>query len=232
MQGLGPSPTLFLRLFGELSGDGVRAVYALAPYLGERGGGVSLERLYVRVEEGEWSLVLGRFPLTLGEGRLFPYTWNTPGPAGGEEGVWGGALTWYGSWRLRLGYAWERGGFLEAAWSEGRLWLEEQGMGVAGSVRLGEVVAYGEGRLWAGRPFGLLGASLALGDGVVTVEGAFPWAGAVGLSWPLEGASLAGSLGYGPGWWGWVGLEGEEYWVRLGRLGGVWAWGFGVRGEF
>ncbi|GAA6755403.1 hypothetical protein Thermus77420_08790 [Thermus thalpophilus] len=91
--GLGPRPTFFLRLSGELLGEGVRAAYALAPYLAEGGGGISLERLYLAAEEGEWGLVLGRFPLTLGEGRLFPYTWNTPGPAGGEEGVWGGALT-------------------------------------------------------------------------------------------------------------------------------------------
>lgn len=217
---------------GELLGEGVRAAYALAPYLAEGGGGISLERLYLAAEEGEWGLVLGRFPLTLGEGRLFPYTWNTPGPAGGEEGVWGGALTWYGPVRLRLGYAWERGGFLEVAWSEARLWLEEKGGGVAGSARLGEVVAYGEGRLQRGGFFGLLGATFALGEGAVTLEGTYPWAGAVGVVWPLEGVSVAGSLGYGPGWWGWVGLEGDAFWLKLGRFGGVWAWGFAVRGDF
>ncbi|GAA5335705.1 MULTISPECIES: hypothetical protein [Thermus] len=229
--GLGPAPTFFLRFSGEL-GEGVRVSYALAPYLREGEGGLSLERLYLVAEEGEWRLLLGRFPLTLGEGRLFPYTWNAPSPTGGEEGVWGGALTWYGPWRLRLGYAWDRGGFLEAAWPEVRVWLEREGGGVAGSVRLGEAVAYGEGRLGAGGPFALVGATLALGEGMVTLEGTYPWGGALGAVWPLEGLRLAGALGYGAGWWGSLALEGEEFWVRVGWGSGVWTWGMGFRGEF
>jgi hypothetical protein len=231
VHGLGPAPTLFLRLSGEV-GEGPRVSYALAPYLREGEGGVSLERLYLAVGEGEWGLLLGRFPLTLGEGRLLPYTWNTLGPAGGEEGVWGGALTWYGPLRLRLGYAWERGGFVEAAWPEVRVWWEKEGGGMAGSVRLGEVVAYGEGRFRGTSPSALVGASLALGEGMVTLEGTYPWGGALGVVWPLEGLRLAGTLGYGAGWGASLALEGERFWVRVGRVAGMWAWGLAIRGEF
>ncbi|GGN03909.1 hypothetical protein GCM10007092_18030 [Thermus composti] len=232
--GVGASPTFFLRLLGTLPLEGGSLAYALAPYWQARWGqgGVSLERLVLRAEEGELGLALGRLPFSLGEGRVFPYTWNTPGPAGGEEGVWGGTLTWYGPFRLRLGYGWERGGVLELALPEVRAWLESQGGGLAGSLALGEAVAYGEARLKAGKGYGLVGVSWVLGEGLFTLEGTYPWGLGLAASWPLEELALLGSLGYREGWWGSLALEGEGWRVHGGYGAGAWVWGVSLKGEF
>ncbi|TBH21941.1 hypothetical protein [Thermus thermamylovorans] len=232
--GLGGQTTSYLRLFGAVPVEGGRLFYALAPYLrmapGE--GGLAVERLYLAVEVGEVGLTLGRFPYTFGEGRLFPYTWNAPSPAGGVEGVWGGFLTLYGEARLRLGYAWGPGGFAEAAWGDLKALVFPGGVGLAGSARLGEVVVYGETMGLASGPRGLLGWSWAWGPGEVVLEAAYPLG--VGLGWfgQVEGLGLSLRLAYGGGWsWG-VGLGWEGLRVEVGKAGPVWRWGGSWSGEF
>lgn len=178
--GLGSQAALYLRLSGEVALEGGRFSYAVAPYFRREGGGVAWERLALAVEVGEVSLTLGRFPYTFGEGRLFPYTWSAPSPAGGVEGVWGGFLTFYGEARLRLGYAWGPGGFAEAAWGDLKALVFPGGVGLAGSARLGEAVVYGEVMELPSGPRGLLGWSWAWGPGEVVLEAAYPLGVALG----------------------------------------------------
>ncbi|AEV16292.1 hypothetical protein TCCBUS3UF1_12490 [Thermus sp. CCB_US3_UF1] len=229
--GLGGLGGAYLRLQGELALPGGRLGFALAPY-GRAPGevGLALERLVLVGEEGEWALALGRLPLTLGEGRLFPYTWNRPSPAGGEEGVWGGYLTGYGEARLRLGWVMERGPFLEVALPELRAYAFPGGGGLGWSLRAGPGVAYGEARWEAGQGVGLLGVSLPLEEGVLTLEATYPWAWAGAWWGSLEGWRLGLLAGYRGGWF--AALEGE--WEGWG-FGVAWpglGWRVSFRGDF
>ncbi|SDE82570.1 hypothetical protein SAMN04488243_11213 [Thermus arciformis] len=225
----------YLRLAGLSSWEGGRVAFSLVPYLGLPGGegGVSLERLSLTLWEGPWGLELGRFPLSLGQGRLYPYTWNRPSPAGGEEGVWGGALSWYGEGVVaRAGWVRERGGFAEVRGQGVRAYLFRGGAGVAAEGRLGEALFYGEGR-WEGGFSGLLGASWAAGGLLFTLEGVYPWGFGLGVEGALEALGFSGRVLYreGMGFGLAFGLGGEGWRFLWGRMGGVGFWGAALWGE-
>lgn len=226
----GPGPTLYARLHGALALEGAEVRFALAPYAGLRASGVAVEDLRLGVGEGSYALELGRFPLTPGEGRLFPYTWNRPGPALAPKGVWGGHLTWYGeALRLRAGYAWERGAFLEVALPEGRVFLSREAVGAGGAFRLGGWVVYGDAFWTPGGGLGTLGAT-GFWDGVLwTVELAYPGKAGVearllGEGWELGLALVRdGDLGARLV----AGLEGARGWIFLWEAGVAWGVGVG-----
>ncbi len=231
--GLAGQATLYLRLYGEVAGEGGRLRFSLAPYLRPSLGeaGVSLEQLSLTWEEEAYALTLGRFPLTLGEGRLFPTTWNRPGPAGGEEGVWGGVLTGYGVVRARLGYAWGQGAFLELAWPDLRLWTFSGGGGLGATGRLGEAVVYGEATWEAGQGRGLLGLAQALWGGLLTLEVGYPWKAGLAWAWGGEGLAFQVLAGYreGPFFALDLGVGGLS--LGLGGLGGLLWWRASWRGD-
>ncbi len=217
----------YLLLEGLLSLEGGEIGYAFLAYrswgLGE-GRGLRVERLYLRAEEGAWGLLLGRFPLGLGEARLLeaPTVWD------------GGILTHYGEGvRLRAGYLRGLGGVAELAWSG--LWLrgwlgEGLGLVLGGSFGLGQGVVYGEAGLDSGPRFLLGLTGVFLEEGLYTLEAAYPWGLALGLLWPpwdlsgvigvRQGVGFGG-LEYQPGpWCLGVGFQGEGLWARLAlRLG-------------
>lgn len=235
-------PTLYLRLSGQTKGERVRLSYAVAPYwrLGLGEGGVSLEQLYLVVEGvaarkeqvEELDLALGRMPLALGEGRLFPYAWDTPGPAGGQEGVWGVSLTLYGEARWRLGYALGHGFWIEGALSDLKVYAFSYGLGVSGSLPLGGGLAYGEAFLTRWGPRGLVGFTWALGEGQLLAEVLYPWAWGGRWVGGGEGAYYWLQLNYREGLgWG-VGLELEGFGLGVAGGGGIWRWQVAWRGEF
>lgn len=232
--GLAGQATLYLRLYGEVAGEGVRFHFSLAPYFrpsaGE--GGISLERIYLSWEGEALALTLGRFPLTLGEGRLFPTTWNRLGPAGGEEGVWGGMLTGYGEVRVRLGYAWTRGAFLELAWPDLRLWAFPGGGGLGATGRLGEAVVYGEATWEAGEGRGLLGLAQALLGGLLTLEVGYPGRAGVAWAWGGEDLAFQALAGYQEGPFFALGLGVGRLSLGLGGSGGLSWWRASWRGDF
>lgn len=230
----GHPPTAYVRLSGQALGEGMRLSYAIAPYwrfgLGE--GGISLEQLYLVVEGEDLDLTLGRLPLTLGEGRLFPFSWDRLGPAAGMEGVWGVFLTGYGEARWRVGYFLDQGVLAEVALPDLRVFAFSHGVGVAGNIRLGAGVAYGEALLTRWEPRGLVGITWALEEGQLLVEVVYPWAwggrwlgGSEGVLYWLQFIYREG-LGWG------VGLELEGLSLSMGGGEGLWSWQVAWRGEF
>ncbi|WP_337844443.1 hypothetical protein [Thermus sp.] len=234
VRGGGGLGVAYLRLEGVWALEGGRLGLALAPYLSWPGGRgeVEVERAYLEAQEGDWTLTLGRFPLTPGEGRLFPYTWNALNPVGGSTGVWGGALTHYGpGHRLRLGLT-ERGPFAELALSEGRLFLFREGAGLLGSLALGEGVGYGEAFWTREGPRALLGYTAFLGPWLFTLEGVYPWGAALALAWEGEGLAFQGLLGVRQGLFGGASLRWEAWSLGVGGEGGRLLGWVGFRGEF
>ncbi|WP_243090100.1 hypothetical protein [Thermus neutrinimicus] len=235
-------PAFYLRLWGQAMGEGVRLSYALAPYwrLGLGEGGFSLEQLYLVVEGvaprkeqvGEVDLAFGRMPLTLGEGRLFPSAWDTPGPAGGQEGVWGVSLTLYGEVRWRLGYALAQGFWIEGALSDLKVYAFPLGLGVSGNLALGGGLAYGEAFLTRWGLRGLVGFTWALGEYQLLAEIMYPWAWGVRWVGGSEGAYYWLQLNYREGLgWG-VGLELEGFGLSMAGGEGIWRYWVAWRGEF
>lgn len=225
----------YLRLEGVWTLEGARLGLALTPYLLLPGGegGLLLERAFLEVQEEDWALALGRLPLTPGEGRLFPYTWNAPNPVGGSTGVLGGTLTHYGAeHRLRLGLT-EQGPFAELALKEGRFFLFREGAGLLGSWPLGEGVGYGEA-FWTQEGYrGLLGYSAFLGPWLLTLEGVYPpWGAALALAWEGEGLALQGLIGVRGGPFGGIGLRWEAWSLGLSGVGGRFLGWVSYRREF
>ncbi|WP_018461630.1 hypothetical protein ACLWNE_05900 [Thermus oshimai] len=234
LRGGGGVGVAYLRLEGVWTLEGVRLGLALAPYLLLPGGKGEflLERAFLEAQEGDWALTLGRLPLTPGEGRLFPYTWNAPNPLGGSTGVLGGLLTHYGpEHRLRLGLT-EKGPFAELALKEGRLFLFREGAGLLGSWPLGEGVGYGEAFWTQDGPRGLLGYTAFWGPWLLTLEGVYPLGAALALAWEGEGLALQGLLGVRQGLFGGLTLRWEAWSLGLSGVGGRFLGWVSYRGDF
>lgn len=152
----------------------------------------AVESLYLRRDAGALSITVGRFPLTFGEARLVPYTWQRSLPTGALEGVTGAALALYApTHRLRLGYVVDHGPFAELSLRELKAYAFAGGGGVSASLPTGELVVYGDLFLVHGDLRLAAGVSGYWGAALYTVELVHPWAVGAALTWPLDGQSLS-----------------------------------------
>jgi hypothetical protein len=233
--GLGGTATLYLGLYGVWPWEGGHLTLSLAPYLRLPGGeaGLSVERLSLSLFEGPWGLEVGRFPLSLGVGRLFPFALGEPSPGLGEVGVLGGGLTWYGErGAVRAGLAWKEGGFLEVRLPPFRAYAYSRGLGLVAEALWEGVVLYGEGRLASAQAQGLLGATWRFEEALFTLEARYPFALGLGVEAGLEGLGVAVRALYEGGLRVGLGLLGEGWrgWVGFGP--GELSWGFAVSRDF
>ena len=233
--GLGGTATLYLGLYGVWPWEGGHLTLSLAPYLRLPGGeaGLSVERLSLSLFEGPWGLEVGRFPLSLGVGRLFPFALGEPSPGLGEVGVVGGGLTWYGErGAVRAGLAWKEGGFLEVRLPPFRAYAYSRGLGLVAEALWEGVVLYGEGRLASAQAQGLLGAAWRFEEALFTLEARYPFALGLGVEAGLEGLGVAVQALYEGGLRVGLGLLGEGWRGWVGSGPGGLSWGFAVSGDF
>lgn len=185
---------IFLRLSGSVPLGRGELQYAVSPFyhpwLG--GGAVAVETLSLRWDEGPLSVLLGRFPLGFGEARLLPYTWQTPLPTGYQEGLSGLALTYYApEYRIRAGYAADRGILVELSLRELKAYVLSGGLGLSMTASLGEVVVYGDVFAVGGGGQATVGITGFVGRGLLTLEARYPPALAAQGSWPWEDRTIS-----------------------------------------
>lgn len=233
--GLGGTSTLYLGLQGVWPWEGGRFTLSLAPYLRLPGGeaGLSVERFSLSLWEGAWGPEVGRFPLTLGVGRLFPIALGRPSPGLGEVGVVGAGLTWYGeAVAVRAGLTLEEGGFLQLRLPSLEAYAHPGGFGLAAEALWEGVVLYGEGRRSWGQVQALLGAAWRVEEVFFALEATYPWGVGLGLEGSLGGLGVGAQVWYRDGFALQLRLSGEGWRAWGGRGPGGWLWGLGVSGDF